>query len=148
MISKTVVFMHKIMSYSTCCKWFVNCLISQCFHISVQNPLIVKLLNRVKSIYFIIPREAEGYSVELFGLSVRLAHPWRGPLRHVCGHTNHRATMIRTYFWKTPSSLDVHPRVRFLIFQKLSPELASKSTLYGYVLLTKGSIALRLMAYY
>ena len=22
-------------------------------------------------------------------LSVRLSHPWRGPLRHVCGHTNH-----------------------------------------------------------
>ena len=27
-------------------------------------------------------------------LSVRLSHLWRGPLRHVCGHTDHRTTMI------------------------------------------------------
>ena len=42
------------------------------------------------------PREAEGFSVQLFGLSVCLSHSWRGPLRHVCGHTNHRTTMIHT----------------------------------------------------
>ena len=91
----------------------------------------------------IIPREAEGYSVELFGLSVRLYHPWRGPLRHVCVHTNHRTTMVHT-FLESPSNLDVHPRIRLWIFEKISSELASKSTLYGYVMLTKGSIALRL----
>ena len=99
----------------------------------------------------IIPREAEGYSVELFGLSVRpsvrLSPPWRGPLRHVCGHTYHRTTMIHT-FLESPSNLDVHPRIRFSIFEKISSELASKSTLYGYVMLTKGSIALRLRANY
>ena len=53
--------------------------------------------------YVIIPREAEGYSVELFGLSVRPSVPWprRGPLRHVCGHTNHRTTMVHTIFGKS-----------------------------------------------
>ena len=34
----------------------------------------------------------------------------------------------------------------FWIFEKTSPELASKSTLYGYVMRTKGSIELRLRA--
>ena len=55
--------------------------------------------------------------------------------------------MVHT-FLESPSNLDVHPRIRFSIFEKISPELASKSTLYGYVMLTKGSIALRLRANY
>ena len=82
-----------------------------------------------------------------FGLSVRLSHPWRGPLRHVCGHTYHRTTMIHA-FLESRSNLHVHPRIRFSIFEIISPELASKSTLYGYVMLTKGSIALRLWENY
>ena len=74
-----------------------------------------------------IPREAVGYSVELFGLSVfpsvrpsvRLSvcpHPWRGPLRYVCGHTYHRTTMIHT-FLECPSDLDVRnwrPKVHYM----------------------------------
>ena len=80
-------------------------------------------------------------------LSVRLSHPWRGSLRHVCNHTNHRTTIIHT-FLERPSDLDVHPRIRFSIFEKYSSELASKSALYGYVMLTKGSIALRLRPNY
>ena len=60
-------------------------------------------------------------------------------MRDVCGHTNHRATMIHT-FLESPCSLDVYPRIRFSILA----ELASKSTLYGYVMLTKGSNASRL----
>ena len=75
--------------------------------------------------------------------SVCLSHPWKGPLRHVCGHTNHRTTMVNT-FLKSPSD----HRIRFSIFENISPELASKSTLYCYVMLTKGSIALRLRANY
>ena len=77
----------------------------------------------------LIPREAEGYSVEFFGLSVRLSHPWRGPLRHVCGHTYHPTTMIPV-FLESPSNLDVHHRIRFSIFEIISPELASKSIYY------------------
>ena len=62
-------------------------------------------------------------------------------MRHVCGHTNHRATMIYTCS-KRSSDLDVRPGIRFFIFDNFSSELASKSSLYGYVMLTKGSIAL------
>ena len=47
-----------------------------------------------------------------FSVSVRLSHPWRGPLRHVCGHTNHRTTMIHT-FLESPSDLDVYGGIRF-----------------------------------
>ena len=80
-------------------------------------------------------------------LSVRLSHPWRGSLDHVCGHTNHRTTIIHA-FLESQIDLDVHPRIRFSIFEKYSSELASKSALYGYVMLTKGSIGLRLRANY
>ena len=80
-------------------------------------------------------------------LSVCLSHLWRGSLRHVCGHTNHRTTVIHT-FLESPSDLDVHPRICFSTFQKISPELASKITLYGYIMPTKGFIALRLRANY
>ena len=80
-------------------------------------------------------------------LSLLVARRWRGPLRHVYGSTNHSTTMVHT-FLESPSNLDVHPGIRFWMFEKLSSELASKSTLYGYVMLTKGSIALRLRANY
>ena len=46
----------------------------------------------------------------------------------VCGHTNHRTTMIHISL-ESPSDLDVHPSIRFSTFQKILPELASKSTL-------------------
>ena len=75
-------------------------------------------------------------------LSLLVSRPWSGPLRHVYGYTNHSTTMVHT-FLESPSNLDVHPRICFSIFKKISLELASKSTLYGYVMLTKGSIALR-----
>ena len=39
----------------------------------------------------------------------------RGPLRHVCDHTNHRTTMIHT-FLESPSNLDVHPGKPSAIF--------------------------------
>ena len=52
-----------------------------------------------------------------FGLFVRLSHPYRGPLRHVCGHTNHSTTMFHT-FLESPSNLDVHPRIHFWLFKK------------------------------
>ena len=68
-------------------------------------------------------------------------------MRHVCGHTYHRTTMIHA-FLQSPSNLDVHPRNRFSIFKKKnSLELASKSTLCGYVRLTKGSVVLRANCY-
>ena len=37
--------------------------------------------------------------------------------------------MIRA-FLESPSNLDVHPRIRFSMFEIISPEFASKSTLY------------------
>ena len=80
-------------------------------------------------------------------LSLLVSRPWRGPLRHVCCHTNQRTTVIHA-FLESPSNLDVHPGIRFWIFEKMSLELPSKSTLYGYVMLTKGSIALLLRANY
>ena len=81
-------------------------------------------------------------------LSLIVSRPWSGPLRHVYGYINHSTTMVHT-FLESPSNLDVHPRIRFSILEKKnSPELASKSTLYGYVMLTKWSIALRLRASY
>ena len=67
------------------------------------------------SIVEIIPRESEGYSVELFGLSVRLSHPSKGPLRHICGHSNHRTTMVHTCL-ESATDPDVHPWKRFAIF--------------------------------
>ena len=76
----------------------------------------------------------------LFGQNRRI-------ITHVCRHTNHRTTMVHA-FLESSSNLDVHPRICFSIFEIISPELASKSTLYGYVMLTKGSIALRLRANY
>ena len=39
----------------------------------------------------------------------------RGALRHVCGHTNHRTTMVDT-FLESPSDLVVHPGKRFALF--------------------------------
>ena len=42
-------------------------------------------------------------------LSVLLCRPRNGPLRPVCGHTNHRTTIIHT-FLKSPTDLDVHCR--------------------------------------
>ena len=56
-------------------------------------------------------------------------------------------TMVHT-FLESPSNLDVHPGICYWIFEKISPELASKSTLYGYVMLMQGPIALRLRANY
>ena len=96
----------------------------------------------------------EGYSDELFGLSV---HPSVCP--SVCPTLGgvHCVTFAATpitaqlsfmHFLESQSDLDVHPRIRFSIFEKISSELASKSTLYGSVMLTKGSIALRLRANY
>ena len=58
---------------------------------------------------------------------------------HVYGYTNHSTTMVHT-FLESPSNLDVHPGIRFWIFEKTSSELASK---YGYVMLTKGSVVSR-----
>ena len=46
-----------------------------------------------------------------------MQRPWRGPLRHVCGHTNHRTTMVHA-FLESPSNLDVHAWIRFWIFEK------------------------------
>ena len=34
-------------------------------------------------------------------------HSWRGPLRHVCRHTNHCVTVIYT-FLKSPNDIDVN----------------------------------------
>ena len=42
-------------------------------------------------------------------LSVLLCRPRNGPLRPVCGHTNHRTTIIHTIL-KSPTDLDVHCR--------------------------------------
>ena len=78
-------------------------------------------------------------------LSLLVSRPWSGPLRHVYGYTNHSTTMVHT-FLESPSNLDVHSGIRFWIFEKISSEMPSKCTLYGYVMLTKGSIALRLWA--
>ena len=90
-----------------------------------------KILN-VKNV--VVPRETTGLVLNFsVGPSVRLSHPWRGPLRHVCGHTYHRTTMIHA-FLESPSNLDVHSRIRFSIFEMISPELASKGTLYGRAL--------------
>ena len=80
-------------------------------------------------------------------LSLLVSRPWRGPLRHVCGHTNHSTIMVHTFLQRS-SNLDVHPDIRFSMFGKISSELASKSALRGYVMLTKGSIALRLRVNY
>ena len=33
-------------------------------------------------------------------------HSWRGQLRHVCRHTNHRVTVIYT-FLESPNDIDV-----------------------------------------
>ena len=58
------------------------------------------------------------------------------------------AQLLFIHFLESHSNLDVHPGIRFWTFEKISSELASKSTLYGYVMLTKGSIALHLQANY
>ena len=63
---------------------------------------------------------------------VLMSTPWRAPLRHVYGYTNHRTAMIHTLLI-SPNDLDVHPVIRFSIFENISPKLASKCTLYGYV---------------
>ena len=89
-----------------------------------------------------IPREAVGYSVELFGLSVfpsvrpsvRLSSPLEGSITlrlrpHLSPHNDD------SYIFGMPK-------------WSRCAELASKSTLYGSVMLTKGSIALRLRANY
>ena len=47
--------------------------------------------------------------------------------------------MVHT-FLESSSNLDVHTGIRFWMFEKNGVQ----STLYGYVMLTKGSIALRL----
>ena len=83
---------------------------------------------------------------KILRLSFLVSRPWRGPLRHVSGHTNHRATMIHT-FWENPSSLDVHPRIRFSIFKKKNIRRNCRPKVH-YVMLTKESIALRLRANY
>ena len=50
-------------------------------------------------------------------LSLLVSRPWSGPLRHVCGHTNHRTTISHTSL-KSPTDLhlDVHPGKRFARF--------------------------------
>ena len=58
-------------------------------------------------------------------------------MRHVYGYTNHSTTMVEI-FLQSPSNLDVYHRIRFWIFEKVSSEMASKRTLYGYVMLKKG----------
>ena len=78
---------------------------------------------------------------------VLMPRPWWGPLRHVYSHTYHRTAMLHTLL-ESPSDLDVHAGIRFWVFEKNSSKLASKSTLYGYVILTQGSIVLRLRANY
>ena len=72
-------------------------------------------------------------------LSLLVSRPWRGPLRHVYGYTNHSTTMVHI-FLESPSNLDVHPGIRFWILEKVSSELASKSTLYAYVMLMKEGV--------
>ena len=47
-------------------------------------------------------------------LSLLVSGPWRGVLRHFCGHTNHRTTMVHT-FLESLSDLDVHPGKRFAL---------------------------------
>ena len=47
-------------------------------------------------------------------LSLLVSRPWSGPLRHVCGHTNHHTTMFHT-FLESLSDLDVHPGKRFAL---------------------------------
>ena len=47
-------------------------------------------------------------------LSLLVSGLWRGLLRHVCGHTNHRTTMFHT-FLESQSDLDVHPGKRFAL---------------------------------
>ena len=84
--------------------------VSPSVRVSVRGQILYAHLHLAATFQQIIPREAAGYSVELFGLSV-CPHPWRGPLLHVCGHTYHRTTMIHT-FLESPSDLDVHPRIR------------------------------------
>ena len=49
-------------------------------------------------------------------LSLFVSRPWRGPLRNVCGHTNHRTTMVHA-FLESPGNVDVHPGIRFSIFE-------------------------------
>ena len=84
------------------------------------------------------------FSFELFSVSV-LPLGGRGALRPVCGHTSHLIAMIHT-FLESLSDLDVHPGICFSIFYQLSPELASNSALYVYIVLTKDSIAIRFRA--
>ena len=89
---------------------------------SRRGPLRYVCGQTINPTAMIIPREARGYSVELFGLSVLLSvrhsHPWKkGPLRHVCDQTDYRTTMIHT-FLESPSNLDVHPGIHFWIFKK------------------------------
>ena len=107
---------------------FFNILVCNAFFPSRAQILRNNLCTKVQNIAF-----------------VSVSRPWRGQLRHVCGHTNHRTNMVHV-FLESPSNLDVHPGIRFWILEKISSELLSKSTLYGYVMLTNGSIALRLRA--
>ena len=50
-------------------------------------------------------------------LSFLVSRPWRGPLRHVCGHTNHNTTMVHA-FLESLSNLEEHPGIRFSICEK------------------------------
>ena len=43
------------------------------------------------------------------------SRPRRGPLRHVCGHTNHCTAIVHT-FLKSPTDLDMQPWKRFAVF--------------------------------
>ena len=54
-------------------------------------------------------------SEKISPLSVLMQRPCRGPLRHVCGHINHRTTLVHT-FLKSLSHLDVYPGKRFALF--------------------------------
>ena len=57
-------------------------------------------------------------------LSLLMSRPWRGPWRHVCGHTNHCTTIVHTFF-KSSADLDMHPWRRFAVFWPKSSKLTS-----------------------
>ena len=63
-------------------------------------------------------------------LSLLVSRPWRGPLRHVYGYTNHSTTMVHT-FLESPSNLDVHLKICFWIFEKFRRKWRLKYTIWG-----------------
>ena len=51
-------------------------------------------------------------------------------MRPVCGHANHRTTMVHT-FLESPSNLDVHREICFGIFEKFRRKWRLKYTIWG-----------------